>query len=92
MLIDNKDFKAWRVPNPNGGYKWNFTWEWETVPTMKESTTSLYNKSWFTDETGVAFDREVQQWLEQGVLVPLAPGEAAGNLLPWSLVEQNTRS
>ena len=90
MAIENDDFEAWREPLPDGHHRWWFRWKWRQGPPVLPNTgTSLYNKSWFSEATGVAFDKEVKDWIDQGILVPLSPEEEPGYLLPWSLVEQS---
>lgn len=88
-MIENNDFTVRREVMEETGsqrYRWVFSWKWLDQPPGRDQETgaTLYNKPWFDESTGVAFDEEVQRWIQQGILTE---GED-GWVLPWNLVEQ----
>ena len=82
--IEDKDFKACF-----DGVNWTVVWKWKNgeVPTLK-NTVAQYDH--MNVETRAAFEKEVELWIEEGILMPWE-GEVDG-LLPLMAVEQPTKN
>ena len=82
LSIEDKDFSAWF-----DGQKWIVRWHWRggQEPELK-ARIPCFNKG-LTGQTKEAFDREVEKWIEEGVLLPA--DEEGGNLTLMAVEQIN---
>ena len=85
-VIDDKDFRA-----TFDGTHWTAEWRWKgnSPPTLRNKV-SCYDKQ-LEGEKREKFDREVDRWIEEGILVPWGE-EVEGGILPLMAVEQHTKN
>ena len=80
--ITDEDFKITFAER-----KWTLRWKWKNNPPPINDRRSNYN---IPDDQRIAFDQEIQQWVNEGILVPWEK-ERDGNLknvLPLMSVKQ----
>ena len=83
--IEDKDFHA-----EFDGERWTVEWKWKTEePPVLRNRVSCYERS-LSEETRGEFEREVERWIEEGILVPWEE-EVKGGVLPLMAVVQATK-
>ena len=84
-IIEDKDFSA----KFNGSY-WTVDWKWigDRVPVLK-CTVQSYDKT-ISDDKRLAYEKEVERWIEEGILEKWHEDVNEG-LLPLMAVEQPTK-
>ena len=88
LVIDNRDFTAWREPVEEE-FRWSFSWKWkEEQPKDTKEVPVRYEKSWFTEDTEAHFEAEVGKWIQEGILVEDDNKDEEGMRLAWNLVSQ----
>ena len=84
--IDDEDFHA-----VFDGKHWTVEWLWKNnQPVVLKNKVSCYNTT-LTDEKRREYDKEVNRWIEEGILVPWA-GEVTEGIIPMMAVEQPTKN
>ena len=83
-IIEDKDFRA-----EFDGQHWTVEWVWRNnAPAALKNRVGCYEKD-LKGEKREAFEREVERWIDEGILVPWK-GESNG-VLPLMAVEQQTK-
>ena len=83
--IVDKDFTA-----VFDGSRWTVEWVWKgDQPPVLKNRIDCYDKK-LTGRKKEEFDREVERWIDEGILLPW-DGEVVGGLLPLMAVEQPTK-
>lgn len=84
--IDDKDFRA-----TFDGTHWTVEWRWKgNSPPSLRNKVSCYDKH-LDGEKKQEFEKEVNRWIEEGILVPW-DDEAEGGILPLMAVVQHTKN
>ena len=84
--IVDKDFTA----TFNGKY-WIVEWRWkeDRAPVLKNKVSMYENR--MTGNKKVEFDKEIERWIDEGILLPWE-GEVERGILPFIAVEQPTKN
>ena len=82
--IEDEDFLA-----TFDGEKWTVEWRWISVPPDLQNKVGCYDST-LRGETRKEFEKEVERWIDEGILKPWS-GEATG-VLPLMAVVQPTKN
>ena len=84
MKVKDKDFCA-----EFDGEKLTVEWYWKNEPPALKNRVGMYKRT-MQDEERVAFENEVDRWIEEGILVPWKEKVQSG-VLPLMAVTQPTK-
>ena len=80
LEIEDADFQA-----SFDGNKWTVRWRWVSEEPNLANKVACYGVD---SEIKADFDREVESWVQEGILVPVPEGEAVSSVIPLMAVKQ----